>query len=452
MLLRIGYAWAQVTGATPREQSFIQDYLTFTSVAFSGTEQRDTLLGPQGHFPAGLAPVLIRALRAREMHLEVVQRASPEVFKGAPDLGYLWPHQRAAMDVVLGGKHRGVIQHATGSGKGTLISALAGILTCRTLIVVPSKQLLLEMHARILKVAGMVSGRVGSGYRNLKPRVVVCIAASLKVLTKLQLQSFGAILIDEVHGAAAKSLYAPLIQCLNASVRLGFSGTPMDRADKKSLYIVGLLGELIHTFSPVKAAQAGIVAKCNLRMVPFEHKVHSTSGLYHQWEARAYAHNKARNLLCIRLIQRSPSPRIVFVRTKDHQRVLAKLLGVGCLTVNDETPLAEIQVRIKAFASGAVSTLVSTPIFRQGVDIPEIMTVINMAGGKAVVDVIQKVGRGSRRHQKDGSTKDEFWVFDIEDRGCGCRGHHTSCKWLDGHARERAQAYIRYGYVLLPNE
>lgn len=260
------------------------------------------------------------------------------------------------------------------------------------------------------------------------------------------------LVVHNCHGVPSPTLLEPLMRCVNAAIRLGFSGTPMERADKKSLYIVGVLGEVIHRFTPTKAVDRGIVARCRLRMVPFQHPFHSTAGRYDQWERRAIVRNKARNLLLTRLVCSSESPRIVFVRTKEHQAVLAKLLGVDCLTVNDETPSKQVQSILTTFKAGSVGTLVSTPIFRQGVDLPEVNTVINGAGGKATIDVIQKVGRGSRRFQADGSTKDEFRVYDIDDRGCGCGGAHKSCIWLERHSEGRNAAYLKFGYVALAED
>jgi len=750
MLLRVGFAHAQVSGATEEELSFLRGYLTFTSVAHTGASEKDSLLRPDGLFPAGLSDMVVRALRDRGTAVQRIQRPSPGAFVPSPDLSHCWPHQREAIQLVLDGRHRGIIQHATGTGKSVTISTICRITTDRVLVIVPSKQLLKEMHARLAQY-GIKAGRIGAGFRDLKPRVVVCIAASLKVLNKAQLEAFGVVLVDECfpagtmvgnvpieriregdlvpsydeksgtfvtrrvkkvfvtpvgdmvrlhfsdgrkivctvghpflteagwkpaialqgrsvasspydtgqrnvsnlqrafpsvegsdeldsarkeglllpevptaygnvsgnqghafranesqepdaapgqyrrdgecspisgalgasrargkwerhdcsaneapggpgtgvdiricsepgtrrerashalqdrsgpfgpedcrrsrrrdsqdeggqgagrpegsqafwarvdrveilepgspeererlcpggvvynlhvegtetylvdglvahncHGTPSVSILEPVMRMKNAWLRLGFSGTPMDRADKKSLYIVGVLGEVFHRFSPKKAEKEGIVARCILRMVPCEHPAHKTSRRYDRWEARAYAHNQKRNLLIARLVSSSQAPRIVFVRTKEHQSVLSKLLGVDCLTVNDETPTEEVQKIIAAFKSGAVGTLLSTPIFRQGIDIPEIQTVINGAGGKACIDVIQKVGRGSRRFQADGSTKDSFRVYDIDDRGCGrCGGNHKSCEWLERHSFERAESYKRFGYTVLPPE
>jgi superfamily II DNA or RNA helicase len=110
--------------------------------------------------------------------------------------------------------------------------------------------------------------------------------------------------------------------------------------------------------------------------------------------------------------------------------------------------MREADARIKAgIENGAIQTLISGPIFKQGVDMRRIATVINAAGGKAVVDVIQKAGRGSRRIQDDGSHKESFMMVDFEDQGCGCEGKlHRSCEWLERHSRLRREAYERFGY------
>jgi hypothetical protein len=72
---------------------------------------------------------------------------------------------------------------------------------------------------------------------------------------------------------------------------------------------------------------------------------------------------------------------------------------------------------------------------------------LNAAGGKATIDVIQKVGRGSRILQPDGSKKESFEVYDIKDEGCGCLGElHKSCEWLHKHSTERRKAYEKFGY------
>lgn len=334
------------------------------------------------------------------------------------------------------------------SGKGDLIGALAALIQGRVLIIATSKKLQDDLVSRCRKFH-VHPGQLGSGHNDVRKRVVVCNDDSLKKLSKHDLLSFQAILADECHGVASKTLQSVIMKCLNAEIRIGFSATALDRADKKGLFIVGALGETIHRYTPQQAAADGVISKAKLFMPSYQHRYLQDTETYVDWEKLAIATNPTRNLMILRLVHETKAPRIVFVRTKIHQQLLVELIGDSCGYVNDETPSDKADHTVKDLRSGRIGTLVSTPIYRQGVDIPEIKTVINAAGGKATIDVIQKVGRGSRILQPDGSKKETFSVYDIKDVGCGCLGEiHKSCEWLRRHSTERRKAYEKYGYTV----
>ncbi len=591
MRLHIGYSYAKIVEATFEEESFVREYLTFRSHGFRGQEEQQCLLSSTRLFPAGLARRLCRALRERGVDVHTAFRGDNGAFR-AYGSGSLWPHQSAALGAIAEHK-RGIIQHATGTGKGTTIASVVASVDCPVLVIVTSLKLLKEMYDRIKSVAGITPGRLGGGYRELKKRVLVATVQSAAKLPKSELERFGAVLADECfpagtmignrpiesiqvgdmvpswdeqsgkfvqrpvvrlfrskpkglvrvhlrdgrkivctpghpfwtdegwlpavllggrsvagsgrqekgppvwtgvdsvellepggdgrfgglcpdglvynievegthtylannivvhncHGAASEGYLRVVMSCVNAPIRVAFSGTPMDRGDKKTIYIVGAFGEVLHKYMPAAAARDGITAKAIIRMPPFHHEHVSAANGYAAWEKRAIADNVARNRMILRLIKDSPAPRIVFVRTHHHQKQLMKLLGADAVFVNDKVHPNDAERAVRELVNGTVDTLVSTPIFRQGVDIPEVATVIQASGGKSTIDVIQKVGRGSRRHQKDGSTKDVFYVYDILDRECGCGGRHKGCQWVETHSSERQEAYERFGYTIAP--
>jgi superfamily II DNA or RNA helicase len=341
------------------------------------------------------------------------------------------------------------------SGKGDLIAFLCTRFPkARVLVVVTSKELLRDMYRRLREKMKLRSvGRYGDGHRE-DGRVIVAIDDSLRRMPMELLRRFEVILGDEVHGAAAASYLEPLLQCVNAPYRVGFSGTPLDRADRRTVYILGAFGEVIHRYMPREAAEDGVISKARIVMVPFQHEVHSTRGGYSEWELRAYARNRVRNLLALRLLSQDSKRSMGFLRTIKHQEELARLVGTSALTVNHEDSAEAMDQALQRFRAGG-KILLSTPILRQGTDIAEVERVVNLAGGKAIVDVIQKVGRGSRIRQPDGTLKESFEVYDIDDRGCGCgvRGEptsylHKSCEWLERHSDERRAAYWKYGYTV----
>lgn len=445
MLIKVGKAWAHLVEATIEEEEFVRQYLTFavSSRPGSATQEESLFFRKSRVFPAGLASMVERAAVGRAFQVHVVSSWKEPPWKdGGPHT--LRPHQVAALAVArrLG---RGVIQHATGAGKGTLIEALSwGYSESRVLIVVTSKKLLLEMRDRLSAIR-ISAGLCGDGNFDTTKRVTIIVDKSLKRLSASVLRSFDVLLCDEVQGAAASGYWKGAMACSSALVRLGFSATPLHRADKRTIYIIGAFGEVIHRYSPSAAARDGAIAKASIKMVKHKSKVYST-GTYVGWESRAVANNKKRNLIVHDIIAATSAPRIIFVRTIEHQEALARELP-SAGTVNGLMESDEQSARCKDLADGKIENLISTPTLRQGVDIPAISTVINMAGGKATIDVIQKVGRGSRRFQTDGTTKETFDVYDIYDEGCGCGGNdHKSCEWFIRHSSERKSAYNEFGY------
>jgi len=325
----------------------------------------------------------------------------------------------------------------------------ARVIRERVLIITSSIKLVEDLYKRCLKF-GLHAGRVGGGHKVKDARVVISTDDSLKVFSEQELLTFKAVLVDEAHGVAAGTLWKTLMRCLNAEIRYGFSATPLDRADRKGLYIVGALGGTIHRYTPMEAEKDGVISKCRLRMIAHVNPPSPTGAGYTDWESAAIAKNRARNQKIIKLAGDYPSPRMIFVRTEEHQAELVSRLGeLFCVAVNGRSSPEELEAALQKLKTGAVPTLVSTPVLRQGIDIAEIKSVINAAGGKAVIDVIQKIGRGSRRMLADGTTKDDFWVVDLDDKGCGCQGGHTSCEWFERHASQRRAAYRKFGYTVI---
>lgn len=455
MFLRVGNAWTEVSDASPKEEAFVRDFLSVRTKGRHGKLTFTSLLR-SGKFPAGLSRRIVARAREHGFEVHVVKRTSEVEMLGghSHESWSAFPHQIQAVEEIR--EHRrGIIQHSTGSGKGDLIAFLCTRFPkARVLVVVTSKELLRDMYRRLREKMKLRSvGRYGDGHRE-EGRVIVAIDDSLRRMPAELLRRFEVILGDEVHGAAAASYLEPLLQCVNAPYRVGFSGTPLDRADKRTVYILGAFGEVIHRYMPREAAEDGVISKARIVMVPFQHAVHSTRGGYSEWELRAYARNRARNLLALRLLSLDSQRSMGFLRTIKHQEELAKLVGASALTVNHEDSAEDMDRALQLFRGGG-KILLSTPILRQGTDIAEVERVVNLAGGKAIVDVIQKVGRGSRIRQPDGTLKESFEVYDIDDRGCGCgvRGEptsylHKSCEWLERHSDERRAAYWKYGYTV----
>lgn len=450
MLITVGNVWARIAHYSQDELAFVKAYLSYRTVNHRGkTKQHSVLV--KDYFPAGLARRLTRAAREAGITVELVNKQSSVVIADGYGVeGVNWTarqHQIEAIDAIR--KHRrGLIQHATGAGKSDLIGLLANLIQGKVLVVSTSKKLRADLLERCAKFAVQNPvQRLRTPNSGPSRQLVVCNDDSLKNISDADMAAFDAVLCDEAHHVASPTHQAALKRCKNASIRIGFSATALNRADRKSLFTVGMLGETLHRYSPAQAAEDGVIAKAALRMPQFAHPNVIDHKDYAAWDRINIAENRLRNLAALRLVHATPSPRIVFVRTKVHQQELVRMIGANVAFVNDETDPEQADADIAKLRSGLIDTIVSTPIYRQGVDIPEIKTVINVAGGKATIDVIQKVGRGSRIRQPDGTMKETFEVYDLYDVGCGCEGElHKSCEWLKDHSESRRKAYEEFGY------
>jgi superfamily II DNA or RNA helicase len=104
----------------------------------------------------------------------------------------------------------------------------------------------------------------------------------------------------------------------------------------------------------------------------------------------------------------------------------------------------ELQQAKKSIEENGLDVLVSTDVLATGTDIPEIMSLVNLAGMKAEINVIQKVGRAARKYKNGESIKDSFEVYDLLDEGTD--PEHQSHKWLIDHANERLDSYKSLGF------
>jgi superfamily II DNA or RNA helicase len=98
-----------------------------------------------------------------------------------------------------------------------------------------------------------------------------------------------------------------------------------------------------------------------------------------------------------------------------------------------------------------IDVLLVNVIFQEGVDIPDLKSVVIATGGASPIASLQRIGRGMRATK----TKSTFEVWEIADAGCGCTrktkeedpdNYHPGCQWLTRHWKERLKAYREEEY------
>ena len=106
--------------------------------------------------------------------------------------------------------------------------------------------------------------------------------------------------------------------------------------------------------------------------------------------------------------------------------------NIPCKFVYGKHSQEEREKVIKWFNEGK-GILIASGIFDEGVDIPEINTLIVASAGKSDVKTIQRIGRGLRKK----SENIHLTAYDFEDGG----------EFLYEHSLKRIKIYKREGYL-----
>lgn len=410
-------------------------------------------------FPAGFLNAVLKQALTDKIKIEVRDdRKRPVKWDPKALIDWLRDYQHEAMAEAK--KHsNGIFQMGTGGGKTEIFCALTEALPCRWLFLTHSKDLLAQTRERLEKRTGEVAGWIGDGKFAVQ-RVTIATyqsifrgLASKKKSIRDFVLSVQAVMIDEAHRVPGHTFFRTVMALRNAYYRYGLSATPFARGDRKSIYLWGAVGPIIHRIPAERLIQEGVLAKPVIRMVTCKQQVDVKN-----W-AEAYrtgiTESKARNKLVISCAQAAEKPCLLFVKELAHGRMLEKELRRRGMPVEFVWGAKRTEVRraaVRRLVHGDTDVLICNVIFQEGIDIPELQSVVIASGGKSIIMALQDVGRGMRRHSHDGKvTKTTFSVFDIRDTGCGCKGpwKHRGCKWLEKHTRTRTAAYASEAYEVL---
>src|SRR5204862_2724714 len=126
----------------------------------------------------------------------------------------------------------------------------------RTLVVVPTIDLLRQWRDGLIERAGIPAdsvGVVGGGERS--PKAVTVMTYDSAAMPRRDLSDFGLLIVDEVHHLPAPT-YRAIVAKANAPWRLGLSATP-ERSDGAHLDLAELVGAEVYRRLPADLAREG---------------------------------------------------------------------------------------------------------------------------------------------------------------------------------------------------
>lgn len=178
-------------------------------------------------------------------------------------------------------------------------------------------------------------------------------------------------------------------------------------------------------------ARAEYLLRVNKRLGTVEAKQRATWEVNHRMGIVEHA-ERNRRIAATAMGQSVLGSTLVLANHVEHLEVLAELAWAP--SVHGKLPKKKRTDLLAAFAAGDIPLLFGTAsLFGEGYDCPRLRCIVNAAGGKSPIAVVQRAGRSARVFEG----KEEGVVVDFTDR-------HLRC--LANHANARRAIYDSLGY------
>lgn len=381
-----------------------------------------------------------------------------------------YPFQQAILDSlaaerVVHDRHRNLVVAATGTGK-TIIAALDYQRLCSgndrpTLLFVAHRREILEQSLRtyreVLKDASF--GELWLGDR--RPERGKHVFASIQSIqshgaANIPADAFDIVVIDEFHHAQAPT-YRRLIEHLTPVELLGLTATPerSDGLDVRAFFDGRTAAELrlwdalehdlltpFHYF--------GVADNVDLAGITWTRGRYDEAAL-----SNVYTGNDARAALVLRQVRDkiadvSGMRALGFCVGVAHAQYMARVFaeaGIPARALSGDTSTHERKAALDALRSGDVKVLFAADLLNEGVDLPDVDTVLFLRPTESATVFLQQLGRGLRRT----ATKPVLTALDFV-------GHHRKefrfdqrFRALTGATGKSLRTQIEHGFPFLPS-
>ena len=366
------------------------------------------------------------------------------------------------------GRHRNLVVAATGTGK-TVVAALDYRRLCglaptdrpRLLFVAHRKEIL-EQSLRTYQEV-LADHTFGELYvAGARPERWDHVFASVQSLqsygvTNIPADAYNIVVIDEFHHAQAPT-YRRLLDHLTPRELLGLTATP-ERADgidvrteffdgrtATELRLWDALGkDLLCPFHYFAVADG-----TDLRRISW------TRGRYDEGElSHVYTGNQARAAIVLQqLRQKVINPGAMralgFCVSVAHARFMAHTFsaaGIPALAVSGDTPAADRQRALEDLKSRRVNVLFAADLFNEGLDLPDVDTVLFLRPTESATIFLQQLGRGLRRTPD----KAVLTVLDFVGHQRQEFRFDKKLRALTGETRRGLEREIERGFPFLPS-
>lgn len=425
---------------------FTSAYKTYRATAGKHGWNGKVNLLESGRFATGLLPRVMEKLDKKWFtRVTIKDERFLKQITGIPTTGVvmLRDYQKDACAAGLRNMYgqlwwpRGVLHLATGGGKTEIAIALTQALGVPTLFIVDKKSLLHQTAQRFNK-NGITCGMIGDGIWDVQNCTISTIQTLSQNLDKLGfLEDIEQVFFDEAHHIASTiqkgntfvriGNYMP-----KAYMRWGLTATPFMKDTYSNLLLEGATGTTLYKEQAADLIKKGYLTPPDISMI-FMNKDNEVPDVWPDCYDIGIVHNDVRNERIYKEAMSSDPPCLILVTRIPHGERLQKLFGGAVQFLSGDDSQDEREKAIAALVSGNTKALIATTIFDEGMDIPEIKTLIIAGGGRSPVKSLQRLGRGLRRAEG----KNKVTVIDFMDYTTNTLRKHSRARKMiwenEGH-------------------
>lgn len=365
----------------------------------------------------------------------------------------------------LFGHYRNLLVAATGVGK-TVISAFdykrfaQGRPRARLLFIAHREEILKQSRDTfrfIVKDLNFGELHVGNNRAQSIDHLFISIQSfnSMKLAEITTPDFYDFIIVDEFHHAAAPS-YQRLLSYYKPRILLGLTATP-ERMDGKDIF---------RYFDDRIAAEIRLIDAIDRKLLsPFQYfGVTDHIDLSQvKWSRRGYdlkeldniyTHNKIRATQIMNSLKKyvtdlEEMKALGFCVSVEHALYMAKVFneaGIAAIALHAESSEEDRDQAKGRLAGGEVKIIFVVDLYNEGVDIPEVNTVLFLRPTESLTVFLQQLGRGLRLSEG----KECLTVLDFIGQAHKEYNFQDKLRALIGRTKHSIQHYVEHGFSQLP--
>lgn len=344
------------------------------------------------------------------------------------------------------------------SGKSLIIYSLFRYLLPRAngkiLIVVPTVSLVHQMYSDFhdynpnYDIEPHIHKIYAGQEKSVDKQVFLTTWQSLQNQPKKYFKQFGAVIVDECHGAKADELKKILEHCDGAEYRIGTTGT-LDGMTVNKLTIEGLTGPTLEVTTQKHLIDAGISSNINIDCFVINYPLaecEANKKLTYQEEMKYVVNSEPRNRLIANICKTIPKDENVIILTQfiNHIELIKKaIIASGCtkeiivFAGTVESTQREI-IRKSIDGKNGIIMIATYGAASTGLNIKNLQWMITASSSKSQIRVIQTIGRILRKDGKENLVK----LIDLVDN----MKYKSHLNYLMKHFVERVKIYTKEKY------